>query len=70
MDAEEVHNHQVNSIGLVHVLEDGGSIIQPGVWRGHTCFRDCLQEVGLVENEGGEIQVRFCDRSLKICRRD
>ena len=58
-DAEEVRNHKVVSLGLVRAPGKGGSIIQPVVWRGHACLRDCLQEGGLVENKAASSRSEF-----------
>ena len=63
-DAEEVCNHGVDREGHARALQDGVSVVRPGVWHGHAYFRDCCKECGLVENKGGKIEVIFSDLAL------
>ena len=52
-NAKEVHNHQINCQGLAQ------KIIQPRARRGHACFQDCLQEVGLVVTRKESSRLEF-----------
>ena len=69
-DAYKFRNHQAGCQGLVSAPRDGGHVVQTGAWHIHTRCRDYCQEVGIMENEDVELDVRVCDSNLDFVGKD
>ena len=56
---EEARKHRVDCRCLLSAPGNGRRDIRYQAGRVYCCLRACFQKIGLVEDEGGELKVRF-----------
>ena len=65
-NAEEVHNHLVDGLCLPGAPGNGRHVILTLSGRGHRFLWTRFRQGGLVEDEGGELEVRVFQVPFKI----